>query len=50
MTPVLTNAANLHASTSQGTQGTLCAWAGGLGLVTTSCAELDVQCCDAQLL
>lgn len=46
----LTNTANLHASTSQGTQGALSTWAWGLGLVASSSTQLDVQCCDAQLL
>jgi hypothetical protein len=47
---LLTNAADLHACTCQGTQGALCTRAGGLGLVATGGAQLDVQGSDAQLL
>jgi len=47
---LLTNTANLHASTGQGTQGALCTGTWGLGLVASSGTQLDVQGCDAKLL
>lgn len=42
--------ADLHARTGQGTEGGLGTGAGGLGAVTTSGTDLDVQGGDAQLL
>ncbi len=44
------NAANLHASTGEGTEGRLGTGAGGLGAVTTGGADLDVKSVDAELL
>lgn len=44
------DAANLHAGTSQGTEGRLGTGARGLGAVATSGTDLDVQGGDAQLL
>lgn len=41
---------HLHAGASEGAEGGLCAGAGGLGLVTTGGAHLDVQGGDAQFL
>jgi hypothetical protein len=46
----LTNAADLHASACQGTQGGLGTRTRGLGLVAARSAQLDVQGVDAQLL
>ena len=46
----LTNATDLHASTSQGTESRLGTGAGGLGAVTTGGTELDVEGSDADLL
>lgn len=48
--PLLTNAANLEAGTGECTQGALCSWAGGLGLVAAGGAQLDVQGADTKLL
>jgi hypothetical protein len=46
----LTNAADLHASACQGTQGGLGTRTRGLGLVAAGGAQLDVQGVDSQLL
>lgn len=43
-------ASHLHARASQSAEGGLCAGAGGLGLVSSGGAHLDVQGGDAQLL
>ena len=44
------NATDLHASTGKGTESGLGTRAGGLGTVTTSGTDLDVQSVDAKLL
>jgi len=44
-----TNAANLKARAGEGTESRLCARAGGLGAVSASGAELDVDGVDADL-
>jgi hypothetical protein len=46
----LTNTANLHAGTGQGTESGLSTRAGGLGAVTTSGTELDVKGGDTDFL
>lgn len=45
-----TDAANLHAGARKGAEGGLATRAGGLALVATSAADLDVQRSDADLL
>ena len=44
------DAADLHAGTGQGTESRLGTGAGGLGAVTTSSPDLDVEGGDAELL
>lgn len=44
------NTSNLHASTSQSTEGSLCARSRGLGLVTAGATELDVEGSDTLFL
>ena len=46
----LTNAANLDSSAGQGAERRLCSRSRGLGLVTSSGAQLDVQGSDTELL
>merc|ERR1719220_1829717 len=44
------DASNLHAGTSERSEGRLCARARGLGAVATCGSQLDVQGCDAKSL
>merc|ERR1740117_530889 len=44
------NTSNLHASTRQSPQSTLCPWPGCLALGATGCPQLDMQCSDDEFL